>query len=50
MNKYEVKLTVDGKRTVEVISARTSVDAEKLAKSQYDGCKVNITRSAKRIK
>lgn len=42
MNNYEVTFTVNGTKSVQVVSAGSSTDAKKLIQSQYGGSKVNI--------
>lgn len=42
MRKYQVKFTVNGKRTQQIVDATSYSDAKKLVQVQYSGNKVVI--------
>ena len=42
MYQYKVTFSVDGHRTEQVVTARTSVDARRLIEAQYPNSKVII--------
>ena len=42
MVAWEVKFTVNGKMTVQVVNANSSIDARKLIEAQYRGCKITF--------
>ena len=49
MKKWELKFTVNGKLTVQVVNAYYLNDAKKLILAQYQGAKISF-RSSKEIK
>lgn len=40
MQKYLVEFSVDGRRTEQIVPARSSIDAKKLIEAQYPNSKV----------
>ncbi len=40
MNNYEINCIINGKRTVQIVTAHTSHDARELLKAQYPGAKI----------
>lgn len=40
MGKYKCVFSVNGRRTEEIISASTSIDAKKIIESKYGNCKI----------
>lgn len=40
MHEYECKISVNGRMTVEYVSARSTIDAKKLVEAKYPNCKI----------
>ena len=50
MNKYEVTFLMNGRRTIEVVSARSSHDAKIIVEARYNGYKIIFLGSPQPIK
>lgn len=42
MNQWKVDFSVDGRRSQQIVSCFSSIDARKLIESQYSGSKITI--------
>ena len=42
MRDYLVKFSVDGRRTEQIVKARSVTDAKRLIEAQYAGCKIHF--------
>ncbi len=42
MKEFKIMLTVNGKRTEEIVRATSSIDAKELVKSKYPNCNIVI--------
>ena len=40
MHEYECSISINGKRTVEIVFAKTSIDARKIVEAKYPNCKI----------
>lgn len=49
MRQYECDLSINGRRTKEIVFARNQIDAKKLVESKYPGAKITWWGSPKQI-